>query len=139
LGRAVAPTWATTEEIDPNIFYSFLNFCFLFFLLNTNFNSSIQVLDSNQFWVFQIHIFKCTSNKLPIGVWSPTAQLGLPLVVLLGRTMLLTVTQWLVRDTREMTSDLSTGSGRLETRNTLLPGVDLCVVGYKGNLQYGGN
>jgi hypothetical protein len=28
----------------------------------------------------------------------------------------------------------STGSGRLERRNTLLPGVDLYVVGYKGIL-----
>jgi hypothetical protein len=32
----------------------------------------------------------------------------------------------------------STGLGRLERRNTLLPGVDLYVVGYKRNLQYGG-
>jgi hypothetical protein len=31
----------------------------------------------------------------------------------------------------------STGSGRFEMRNTLLPGVDLYVVGYKGGLQYG--
>jgi hypothetical protein len=31
----------------------------------------------------------------------------------------------------------STGSGRFEMRNALLPGVDLYVVGYKGNLQYG--
>jgi hypothetical protein len=74
-----------------------------------------------------------------VGVWNPTAHPGLPLMVLLGRTMLLTVTQWFVRDAREMTSDLSTGSGRLETCNTLLPGVDLYVVGYKGNLQYRGN
>jgi hypothetical protein len=29
------------------------------------------------------------------------------------------------------------GLGRLERRNTLLPGVDLYVVGYKGNLQDG--
>jgi hypothetical protein len=60
-------------------------------------------------------------------------------VVLLGRIVLLTVTQWFVQVAREMTSDLSTGSGRLETCNTLLPSVDLYVVGYKGNLQYGGN
>jgi hypothetical protein len=53
--------------------------------------------------------------------------------------VLLTVTQWFVQVAREMTSDLSTGSGRLETCNTLLPSVDLYVVGYKGNLQYGGN
>jgi hypothetical protein len=31
----------------------------------------------------------------------------------------------------------STGLGRFEMRNTLLPGVDLYVVGYKGSLQYG--
>jgi hypothetical protein len=31
----------------------------------------------------------------------------------------------------------STGSGRLERRNTLLPGEDLYVVGYKRSLQYG--
>jgi hypothetical protein len=34
------------------------------------------------------------------------------------------------RDGREF----STGSGRLERRNTLLPGVDLYVVGYRGIL-----
>jgi hypothetical protein len=39
------------------------------------------------------------------GVWSLTAHLGLPIVVLLGRTVLLTVTQWFVRDAREMTDD----------------------------------
>jgi hypothetical protein len=32
---------------------------------------------------------------------------------------------------------LSIGSGRFEMRNALLLGVDLYVVGYKGNLQYG--
>jgi hypothetical protein len=31
----------------------------------------------------------------------------------------------------------SVGSGRLERHNTLLPGVDLYVVGYKGSLQDG--
>jgi hypothetical protein len=31
----------------------------------------------------------------------------------------------------------STGSGRFEMRNTLLSGVDLYVVGYKGSLRYG--
>jgi hypothetical protein len=31
----------------------------------------------------------------------------------------------------------STGSSRFEMRNTLLPGVDLYVVGYKGSLLYG--
>jgi hypothetical protein len=37
------------------------------------------------------------------------------------------------RDDRQF----SIGSGRFEMRNTLLPGVDLYVVGYKGILQYG--
>jgi hypothetical protein len=37
------------------------------------------------------------------------------------------------RDDRQF----SAGSGRLERRNTLLPGVDLYVVGYKGNLWDG--
>jgi hypothetical protein len=32
----------------------------------------------------------------------------------------------------------STGSGRLERRNTLLPGVDLYVVGYREILWYEG-
>jgi hypothetical protein len=41
----------------------------------------------------------------PVGVWSPAAHPGLPLVVLLGRTVLLTVTQWFVRDARGMTDD----------------------------------
>jgi hypothetical protein len=31
----------------------------------------------------------------------------------------------------------STVSGRLERRNTLLPSVDLYVVGYKRSIQYG--
>jgi hypothetical protein len=31
----------------------------------------------------------------------------------------------------------SIGSGRVEMCNALLPSVDLYVVGYKGNLQYG--
>jgi hypothetical protein len=54
-------------------------------------------------------------------------------VVLLGRTVLFTVTQWFVRDARD-DRKFSTGSGRLERRNTLLPGVDLYVIGYKGSL-----
>jgi hypothetical protein len=37
------------------------------------------------------------------------------------------------RDDRQF----STGSGHLEMRNTLLPGVGLYVVGYKRGLQYG--
>jgi hypothetical protein len=31
----------------------------------------------------------------------------------------------------------SLGSGRFEMHNTLLPSVDLYVVGYKGSLMYG--
>jgi hypothetical protein len=37
------------------------------------------------------------------------------------------------RDDRQF----SIGSGHFEMRNTLLPGVDLYVVGYKGKLLYG--
>jgi hypothetical protein len=37
------------------------------------------------------------------------------------------------RDDREFSTD----SGRFDMRNTLLPGVDLYVVGYKGSLLYG--
>jgi hypothetical protein len=33
-----------------------------------------------------------------VGVWSPTAHPGLPLAVLLGRMVLLIVTQWFVQD-----------------------------------------
>jgi hypothetical protein len=40
-----------------------------------------------------------------VGVWSLTAHPGLPLTVLLGRTVMLTVTQWFVRDARETTGD----------------------------------
>jgi hypothetical protein len=36
-----------------------------------------------------------------VNVWSPTVHPGLPHEVLLGRTVLLTVTQWFVRDARE--------------------------------------
>jgi hypothetical protein len=54
-----------------------------------------------------------------------------------GRTVLLIVTQWFVRDARETVGDFSIGLGRFEMRNTLLPGVDLYVVGYKGSLRYG--
>jgi hypothetical protein len=51
--------------------------------------------------------------------------------VLLGRTVLSTVAQWFVLGAREMDKQFCTGLGRLERRNTLLPGVDLYVVGYK--------
>ena len=40
-------------------------------------------------------------------------------------------------DAREKDIQFSTGSVRLERRNTLLPGVDLFVIGYKGSLQDG--
>jgi hypothetical protein len=40
-----------------------------------------------------------------VGVWGLTAHPGLPLEVLLGRTVLLTVTQWFVRDARETVGD----------------------------------
>jgi hypothetical protein len=53
------------------------------------------------------------------------------LAVLLGRTVLLIVTQWFVLDARERERRFSVGSGRLKRRNTLLPGVDLYVVCYK--------
>jgi hypothetical protein len=52
-------------------------------------------------------------------------------VVLLGRTVLLTVTQWFVLDARERDMRFSAGLGHLERDNTLLPGVDLYVVDYK--------
>jgi hypothetical protein len=52
-------------------------------------------------------------------------------MVLLGRTMLLTVAQWFVLDARKGNRQFSTGSGRLERHNTLLPGMDLYVVGYR--------
>jgi hypothetical protein len=45
----------------------------------------------------------CSFWSWYVGVWSPTAHPGLPLTVLLGRTVLLTVTQWFVRDARGMT------------------------------------
>jgi hypothetical protein len=36
-----------------------------------------------------------------VGVWDPTAHPGLPLKMLLGRTVLPTVAQWFVLDARE--------------------------------------
>jgi hypothetical protein len=50
--------------------------------------------------------------------------------VLLGRKVPSTVAQWFVLDAREKDRQFSTGSSRLERRNTLLPGVDLYVEGY---------
>jgi hypothetical protein len=59
------------------------------------------------------------------------------LAVLLGSTVLLIVTQWFVMDARERDRRFSVGSARLERYNTLLPGVDLYVVGYKWYLLNG--
>jgi hypothetical protein len=57
--------------------------------------------------------------------------------VLLGRTVLLIVTQWFVLDARERDMRFVVGLGRLERRNTLLPRMDLYVVGYKQDLLNG--
>jgi hypothetical protein len=57
--------------------------------------------------------------------------------VLLGRTVLLIVTQWFVLDARERDRRFSASLGRLERRNTLLLGMDLYVVGYKRGLLNG--
>jgi hypothetical protein len=38
---------------------------------------------------------------LPVGVWDPTTHPGLPLEVLLGRTVLLTIARWFVQGARE--------------------------------------
>jgi hypothetical protein len=49
-------------------------------------------------------------------------------VVLLGRTVSPIVTQWFVlRHERERDEQISTGSGRFEEHNTLLPGVAFCI------------
>jgi hypothetical protein len=45
--------------------------------------------------------------------------------------MLLTVAQWFMPHAREMDRQFSTRLVRLERRKTLLPGVDIYVVGYK--------
>jgi hypothetical protein len=45
--------------------------------------------------------------------------------------VLLTVAQGFVPDARKGDMQFFAGSGRLERRNTLLPGVDLYVVGYR--------
>jgi hypothetical protein len=59
--------------------------------------------------VTTIELAGSTTHPLPgapdVGVWSPTAHMGLPLAVLLGRMVLLIVTQWFVRDARETTCD----------------------------------
>jgi hypothetical protein len=47
------------------------------------------------------------------------------------------VAQWFVLGAREMDRQFSIGSGRLERRNTLLPGVDLYMVGYNWSLLNG--
>jgi hypothetical protein len=61
-----------------------------------------------------------------------TAHPGLPLEVLLGRTVLPTVARWFVLGVRD-DRQFYTGSDRLERRNTLLPGVDLYVAGLQGD------
>jgi hypothetical protein len=38
------------------------------------------------------------NQVMTVGVWGPTAHLGLPLEVLLSRTVLLIVAQWFVQD-----------------------------------------
>jgi hypothetical protein len=53
---------------------------------------------------FTFDMFPCCKPHR-VGVLSPTAHPGLPLEVLLGRTVLSTITQWFVRDTREMVDD----------------------------------
>jgi hypothetical protein len=50
-------------------------------------------------------IKKASKTMTSVGVWSPTAHPGLPLAVLLSRTVLLTVTQWFVRDAQETTDN----------------------------------
>jgi hypothetical protein len=50
---------------------------------------------------FQINIYFKTLLKV-FDVWGPTAHPGLPLEVLLGRTVLLIVARWFVQDAREM-------------------------------------
>ena len=42
-----------------------------------------------------------TGSTFTVGVWDPTAHPGLPLEVLLGRTVLPTVARWFVLGTRE--------------------------------------
>ena len=46
-------------------------------------------------------IHKINLMGVPVGVWGPTAHPGLPLEVLLGRTVLLTVARWFVLGARE--------------------------------------
>jgi hypothetical protein len=46
-------------------------------------------------------VFRNNSLGLDVGVWDPTAHPGLPLEVLLGRTVLLTVARWFVLGARE--------------------------------------
>jgi hypothetical protein len=49
------------------------------------------------------------------------------LVVLLGRTVSLIITQWFMPEARERVGQFSTGSGCFERHNTLLPGAALYV------------
>jgi hypothetical protein len=85
-------------------------------------------LFSNQIQLFGGLSFRCLeSDRTP----------RVTLAVLLGRTMLLTVTQWFVLEARERDKRFSACSSHLERRNTLLPRVDLYVMGYKQCLLNG--
>jgi hypothetical protein len=59
---------------------------------------------------------------------------GLTFEVLLGRTVLPIVARWFMLGARETIDNFLQVRGRLERRNTLLPGVDLYVVSYRGIL-----
>jgi hypothetical protein len=58
-------------------------------------------------------------------------------MVLLGRTMLLTVTQWFVRDTRETAGDFLQFWAALRCVTPYFLVWIFYVVGYKGSLLYG--
>ena len=72
-----------------------------------------------------------------VGVWSPTAHPGLPLVVLLDRTVLLTVAQWFVRDAREKVGNFLQVWAALRCITPYFLVWIFYVVGYKGSLLYG--
>jgi hypothetical protein len=61
---------------------------------------------ANLYWkVMAIELAWINDTPLPgapaVSVWGPTAHPGLPLEVLLGRTVLLIVARWFVQDARE--------------------------------------
>jgi hypothetical protein len=84
-----------------------------------------------------MYLYKKDEPTATFGVWSLTAHPGLPLAVLLGRTVLLTVTQWFVRDARETTGDFLQVRAALRCVTPYFLVWDLYVVGYKRSLQYG--